>query len=150
MNANRNDRVRVKGTISRDTAELMRRGELQSNNGLCKTSGRGSWYSEQPEFELDIEPTYEERLQQACRDEWADFLINDVFPLGRVLFRNEIAPLIMQRVHERRINRAKAKQIVEAEYVEELQAAPAMEEDEIDSPTCANVIDFSDYTAVSK
>ena len=145
MNANGNGMVRVKGYVSRETADAIRRGEVRSNNGLRRTSGRGSWYPEQPEFELDDGPTIEELREQAYREECFNFVMCDVIPLARYLFRTEAAPRIKLWLQERRKRKEREAQIAEAKYVAVEADVNCEDDSEPENPGPGNVIDFSEH-----
>lgn len=145
MNTNCNDMVKVKGYVSKETAGAIRRGEVRSNNGLRRTSGRGSWYPEQPEFELDDGPTAEELREQAYREECFNFVMCDVIPFARYLFRTEASPRIKLWLQERRKRKEREAQIAEAKCVA-VEAEVSCEDDsEPESPIPGNVIDFSKH-----
>ena len=136
MRNNMNDRVPVKGTVSRATAEAMRRGEIESNNGLRKSSGRRSWNPEQPEFELDYGPTFGQMVAQAFKQAGSNalwcFVFEDLIPAGRYLFRTEGVPALKRKLHELNNDQRKAPQIIEAET-----------EDTV--PQSGNIIDLAEY-----
>ncbi|MBE5838881.1 hypothetical protein [Butyrivibrio sp.] len=104
-----NDRVAIKGTVSRKTAEAMKRGEIESNNGLRKASGRRSWNPEQPEFELDETPSWAQELKNEIRRTVTDVAIeeldytlrNRVFPAMEDLFYDKVVPFLFHKWENR-------------------------------------------------
>lgn len=146
MSRNMNDRVPVRGTVSRATADAMRRGEIESNNGLRKSYGRRSWNPEQPEFELDDGPTFGQKVMQAFKQAGSDalwsFVVEDLIPAGRYLFRTEVVPVIKRKLHELANDQRKSTQIID---VEAKDIAPAIEEPVAVVPLSDNIIDLAGY-----
>ena len=62
-----NDRVNIRGTVSRETADKMLRGELVNNNGV--RTRRGNFNPEQPDIWIDQGPTFGEQMKQVARQE---------------------------------------------------------------------------------
>ena len=100
MEKNKNDRVPVKGTISRETAEAWRRGDLKSNNGLRQSKGRASLSSEQPDVWIDEGPTIGQQLCEGAKQDLALAAQREInriiyvvlLPLGRDLVWNKLVP----------------------------------------------------------
>ena len=147
MRKNLNDRIRVKGTVSKETAELMLRGELKSNNGLRKSFGRGSFYKEQPQFELDLAPTLGQQMKLGLQEVGLSILFEDLIPLGRYLFCTEIAPVIREKLHKVMTDPLKAKQIAKTktEKISDLLT----EKTGLEKTITDNVIDLSRYLEAS-
>lgn len=146
MSKNMNDRVPVRGTVSRATADAMRRGEIESNNGLRKSYGRRSWNPEQPEFELDDGPTFGQKVMQAFKQAGSDavwsLVFEDLISAGRYLFRTEVVPATKRKLHELANNQRKSMQIIDAEAED---IAPVIEEPAVIVPLSGNIIDFAEY-----
>ena len=145
MRRNMNDRVPVKGTVSRATAEAMLRGEIESNNGLRKSSARRSWNPEQPEFELDYGPTFGKMVAQAFKQAGSNallcFVFEDLIPAGRYLFRTEVVPAAKRKLHELTNGKHKPAKIIEAESAEDV---PSIAEPVAVTPS-NNIISLADY-----
>ena len=67
MAVNRNERVKVRGTVSREMAEAMEKGELLNNNGI--RTRKGNYNSEQPDVWLEQNPTFREQLKAVAQEE---------------------------------------------------------------------------------
>lgn len=104
MNNSLNNRVPIKGSVSISTAMAMRRGEIESNNGLRKSTGRRSWHSEQPEFELDLGPTVEQQFIQSLKqigfDAMLIFLYRTAIPACIDILSTECVPAFKRKVHK--------------------------------------------------
>ena len=104
------DRVRIKGTVSKETAEAMKRGDLESNNGLRKAKGRRSWNPEQPDFELDETPEWADKLKTGIRHAITDAIIDEIdyslryriFPAIGNTIQNKIIPFLVDKWNQRK------------------------------------------------
>ncbi|MCR5783593.1 MAG: hypothetical protein K6G90_12770 [Clostridia bacterium] len=143
---NKNDRVRIKGTVSRATAEAIRRGEIESNNGLRKSSGRRSWNPEQPEFELDEDPTiYQQAIQffkQALFNTLTSIVFDDLIPVARDIFHTEGVPFIKSKIHERTESMRNVSQKAEVKANDNL---PVMEDQTFTTTQSNKVFNISEY-----
>lgn len=130
MEKNKNDRVQVKGTISRETAEAWRRGDLKSNNGLRQSKGRASLSSEQPDVWIDEGPTIVQQLLEgvkqdmalAARREVNRIIYADLLPRGRDLFWNKLVPAAGKKLYELKHGETKASVLLREKAAQESTA----------------------------
>ena len=116
MEKNKNDRVPIKGTISRETADAIRRGDLKSNNGLRQSKGRASLNSEQPDVWIDEGPTIGQQLWEGVvedlayivRWEFNRIMYEEILPRGRDLLWNKLVPAAGRKLHELKYGENKA------------------------------------------
>lgn len=108
MEKNKYDRVPVKGTVSRETADAMRRGDLKCNNGLRQSKGRPSFNSEQPDVWIDEGPTIGQQLREGVKQDLAyavrwevnRIIYEEIFPRGRDFFWNRLVPFVGLKLHK--------------------------------------------------
>lgn len=145
---NNNDRVKVSGTVSRETAEAWKRGDLKSNNGLRQSRGRGSLNSEQPDIWLDETPTFGQQLAEGLK---ADAEAGIRYGLNRLWYAVVVPKIEAEIKHKffpwvgrkwRELTASKAI-VVEAEesLPTECEKVPESEQDKGD----CKVIDFKSY-----
>ncbi len=127
MEKNKNDRVPVKGTISRETAEAWRRGDLKSNNGLRQSKGRTSLSSEQPDVWIDegskmgqqLWDGVKQDLALAARQEANRIIYAELLPRGRDLVWNKLVPTAGKKLHELKYGETKASVLLREKAVQE-------------------------------
>ena len=131
MEKNKNDRVPVKGTISRETAEAWRRGDLKSNNGLRQSKGRASLSSEQPDVWIDEGPTNGQQLWEgvkqdlalAARREANRIIYAELLPRVRDLVWNKLIPAAGKKLHELKHGETKASVLLRKKAAQESTAS---------------------------
>ena len=67
MKKNQKECAEIRGTLSRESAVLMERGELVSNNGLRQANGRPSLHPEQPDFHIYYGPTFMQEIKEGLK-----------------------------------------------------------------------------------
>jgi hypothetical protein len=116
MEKNKNDRVPVKGTISRESAEVWRRGDLKSNNGLRQSKGRARLVSEKTDLWIDKGPTIWQQLWEGVKQDLAIIarreanrvICEELLPRGRDLVWNKLVPAAGKKLHELRHKETKS------------------------------------------
>lgn len=149
MKKRKSDRVKVRGTVSRETAEKIRSGEIESNNGLRKSTGRRSWNPEQPDFELDDSPTFVQQLKNKLETKAIEYITREVFnkliPWAGKSIHKKVVPYIVATGKSLR-EKPKCEQILENTEFKEVPIVT--DSDHSTAPQSDKVIEFTQYRKI--
>ena len=141
-------RVGIRGFVSTETAEKIRKGEIESNNGLRQAHGRASLNPEQPEFWLDDEISFLQMLKDGLKEDavtlirysvntlWYTIVLPKVF--GTI--KDDVVPLVERKVRLA-LNRVSTTKKAIAE-----DSTITLDE----SKETSNVINFAEYQETNR